>query len=306
MKLAARIALGLALLAAVVWYVDPRALARSLAAIEPRWFAAAVAASVVSNVFSAARWAAIGRGLGLVAPLAAAVTMYFRGMTMNVLLPGATVSGDLLRGFELGRLARNSLVPAAVSVLLDRLSGLWVLCACSLVALLSAFVTGVVPIGRESGFYIAGLMVALIAPWLPLPFARAEKARREALASRGALGRSVWLSVMVQIFSAAALWCCARAAGVELSYAAMLAAAAPIFIMGAVPLGWGGFGAREAGAVVVLGVLGVAADQATATGLLYGLAAVLQGIAAAPLFLLRREAADDARRSSGASPSRRS
>ena len=29
--------------------------------------------------------------------------MYFRGMTMNVLLPGATVSGDLLRGYELSR-----------------------------------------------------------------------------------------------------------------------------------------------------------------------------------------------------------
>ena len=45
MKLAARIALGLALLAAVIWYVDPRALAKSLAAIDVRWFAAALAAS---------------------------------------------------------------------------------------------------------------------------------------------------------------------------------------------------------------------------------------------------------------------
>ena len=109
MKLAARIALGIALLAAVVWYVEPRSLARSLAAIDARWFAAAVAASVISNVFSAARWAAIARGLGLVAPLGAAIAMYFRGMTMNVLLPGATVSGDLLRGYQLAQQQRQSL-----------------------------------------------------------------------------------------------------------------------------------------------------------------------------------------------------
>src|SRR6185369_13485273 len=92
LKTAARIALGVALLAAVVWYADPAKLARELAAIDVRWFAAAALASVVSNVFSAARWAAIARGLGLTAPLAPLARMYFRGMTMNVLLPGATVS----------------------------------------------------------------------------------------------------------------------------------------------------------------------------------------------------------------------
>jgi hypothetical protein len=71
----------------------------------------------------------------------------------------------------------------------------------------------------------------------------------------------------------------------------MLAAAAPIFIMGAMPLGWGGFGARELSAVVVLGALGVAPEQATVTALLYGISAVLQGVVAAPLFVL----GDDAR-----------
>jgi glycosyltransferase 2 family protein len=297
LKLAARIGWGLAILAAVIWYVDPRALARSLAAIDVRWFAAALAASVVSNVFSAARWAAIARGLGLVASLGAAVAMYFRGMTMNVLLPGATVSGDLLRGYQLGRLPGNTLVSAGVSVLLDRLSGLWVLCACSLIALLGALAAGVVPSGKESALYLAGLALALAAPWVPLPVERAEKARRAALASSGALRRSLWLSVMVQVFSAMALWFCARAAGLGLGYAAMLAAAAPIFVMGAVPLGWGGFGAREAAAVVVLGALGVAPEQATTTGLLYGVSAVLQGIAAAPLFLVRPAAAGEQRRS---------
>ena len=64
----------------------------------------------------------------------------------------------------------------------------------------------------------------------------------------------------------------------------MLAAAAPIFIMAALPIGVAGFGTRELAAVIVLGFAGVPSEQATATALLYGIAAVVQGILAAPLF----------------------
>jgi glycosyltransferase 2 family protein len=98
--------------------------------------------------------------------------------------------------------------------------------------------------------------------------------------------------VLVQGFSAAALWLFGLAAGVQLTYPVMLAAAAPIFIIGAMPLGWGGFGARELSAVVVLGTLEVMADQATATALLYGISAVIQGVIAAPLFLARGRRGD--------------
>jgi uncharacterized membrane protein YbhN (UPF0104 family) len=212
--------------------------------------------------------------------------MYFRGMTMNVLLPGATVSGDLLRGYQLAQQQQNPLLRSGLSVLLDRLSGLWILCACSLAALSGAMAIGLVPAARPIWVYCAGLVVALALPWLPLPVQRAENARRQALQSGGPILRSIWLSVLVQLFSAAALWLCGFAAGVSLSYPVMLAAAAPIFIMGAMPLGWGGFGARELSAVVVLGALGVAPEQATVTGLLYGISAVLQGVVAAPLFVL--------------------
>jgi uncharacterized membrane protein YbhN (UPF0104 family) len=268
--------------------VDPRALAASLGALDARWFAAGLAASIASNVLSAARWAAIARGLGLAADLPHATLAYFRGMTMNVLLPGATVSGDVLRAYQLSRAGGNTLLSAGLSVLLDRLSGLWILCAMSLAALLLGLAMGLIGWERSIGAYVAFLAFALIAPWIPLPFL--DDKRRALLERRGPLIASAWLSVLVQVFSAAALWLFAFALGVALSYPAMLAAAAPIFIMGALPLGWGGFGAREAGAVVVLGVLGVAPGPATAIGLLYGISALLQGVAAAPLFLVRGSA----------------
>jgi uncharacterized membrane protein YbhN (UPF0104 family) len=135
--------------------------------------------------------------------------------------------------------------------------------------------------------YSCVLIFAVISPWIPLPIKKLEASRRNALQSGGPLLRSAWLSAGVQVASSFALWLCGLAAGINLSYPLMLAAAAPIFIMAAVPLGWAGFGARELSAVVVLGLLGVPADQATVTALLYGLAAVVQGALSAPLFLTR-------------------
>ena len=269
----------------MIWYADPQKLGRQLAAVHPGWFAAAVLASIVSNLFSAARWAAIARGLGLAAPNGAAAIMYFRGMTMNVLLPGATVSGDLLRSYQLSQIAPNSLVPSGLSVLLDRLSGLWILCAMSLLSLLVAVAAGFIPLDKTYSLYCAGLALALLGPFVPLPVQAVEQKRLALLRAKGPLVASAWLSVLVQVFSAAALWLCAIAAGLQLPYFVMLAAAAPIFVMGALPLGWGGFGAREAAAVVVLGAVGAAPGEAAAAGLLYGLSAVLQGVLSAPLFL---------------------
>ena len=262
-----------------------------LRGVDPLWFALGLACSIVSNIVSAARWAAIARGLGMTAPLPSAIASYFRGMTMNVLLPGATVSGDLLRGYELSRRG-NPLLRSGLSVLLDRLSGLWVLCAMSLVALLVALALGMLRMDGVMWLYVAGLALALALPWLPIPHTKWDTVRRETLASGGPVFSSIWLSVLVQVFSAAALWLFGFAAGVDLTYPVMFAAAAPIFIMGAMPLGWGGFGARELSAVVVLGVLDVMADQATATALLYGISAVLQGVLAAPLFLMRGRSPD--------------
>jgi hypothetical protein len=77
------------------------------------------------------------------------------------------------------------------------------------------------------------------------------------------------------------------AVGISVSYLVMLAAAAPIFIMAALPVGVGGFGTREVAAAIVLGLAGVEGDLAIAATLLFGLTAVLQGILAAPLFLAK-------------------
>jgi len=301
-----RIAAGAALLTLVVWYADPLALWSKLSQANLQLTMLAVLLSIAANVLSALRWAVIARGLGLIAPNAKLVAMYARGLTTNMLLPGATLSGDLLRSAQLSGLG-NPLMASALSVFLDRFSGLWVLCLLSLLSAAGVALWGAARYGShiapdQMSAYLLLLGAIAAAPFIPVPSAWLERstiAWVAALASRWARFRSrlhrarpallasVWQSLGVQLVSACTLWFCALALGVTLPYPLMLAAAAPIFIMAALPVGIAGFGTRELAAVLVLGWVGVPSDLAAATSLLYGLATVLQGIVAAPLFFVR-------------------
>lgn len=304
-KLLLRLAGGFALLAAVVWFAGPERMGGALRRVDPAVFATALALAVGSNVASAARWAAIARALGLAAPTPWLVPMYFRGMTSNTLLPGATVSGDLLRSAELSRLG-NPLLESAASVAFDRLSGLWTLCVLSFLAAGAAAAAGVTLSGAEGGktvlaSYGTALGLIVVAPFLPWPTAwlrrlplaaaaklagLADRVRDPATGLRRRLAATLGLSLLVQLLSAGALAACGWSLGLSVTPLVMFAAAAPIFVMAALPLGVAGFGTRELAAVAVLGTAGVPADLAAGTGLLYGLCGVIQGAAAAPLFLL--------------------
>ncbi len=301
-----RVAAGALLLLLVVWYADPGVLWSKLSRADPRLVVLAVALSIAANCLSALRWAVIARGLGLVAPSAKLVVFYARAITTNMLLPGATLSGDVLRSVQLARLG-NPFVASALSVFLDRFSGLWVLCVLSLLAAAGITLWGVLGHGtrvapNQMSVYLLVLAGIAAVPFVPLPFGRLdgsnvawiaalalrwERVRARLRQARPALLASLWQSLGVQFLSACTLWICGLALGVSLSYPVMLAAAAPIFIMAALPIGVAGFGTRELAAVVVLGLVGVPSDLAVATSLLFGLAVVVQGILAAPLFLVR-------------------
>jgi uncharacterized membrane protein YbhN (UPF0104 family) len=247
------------------------------------------------------RWAAIARALGMAAPTRRLVLMYARGVTTNILLPGATLSGDLLRSYQLSGLG-NPFPRSALSVVFDRLSGLWVLCVLSLAAAAAAWVQQPPALPPGAGWYALALVGLVVTPFVPWPAAalrrmpsvllqrasdRVDAARERLRIARPALFRSIWLSVAVQVLSAGTLWICGLSVGLQMTYVTMLAAAAPVFIMAALPLGVAGFGTRELAAVLVLGFVGIPAEQATATSLLYGLCAVVQGVLAAPLFAVK-------------------
>jgi uncharacterized membrane protein YbhN (UPF0104 family) len=312
-SVAARVAAALALLALACWAVGVQALARQLRQVDPVWFGLALAAVAAAQGGSAVRWRAIAGMLGLGAAASSLRLVYAQAMAMNVVLPGAVLGGDALRSVRLQRLG-NPLGESALSVLLDRLSGLWVLCVLSLATgtvLMAMRPQALAPwpgqvLGPlQSGaawLYIGGLAAAAALPFVPLRLpagagasgsawrrflARLAELHALTLARRRPLAGSLWSSIAVQLLCALALWLCLLAAGGRAGYWSVQAIAAPVFVAGVMPLSYGGFGARELVALVAFPLVGVDAQTGVAAAALYGVCAVLLGLAAAPLLALR-------------------
>ena len=296
--------LGLALLAAVLALADPARVAAQLRQAQPGWLLAGLAAGIASNLVSALRWRALAQWLG--APVSArdACRWYFQAIGLNALLPGAVVGGDFYRAVMLRRAshATATVLAPGWSVVLDRVSGLWMLCAIGgLGAAACADVLAPwlrLPAGAFAALMLAGTLLWLALPWaLPWLLARSRGgwlAPLRAAAARPDWRRQlVWqalASAAVQVLSALALAGGGLALGVALPAAVWAWAIAPVFLMAALPVSVGGWGTREAAAVAALAPFGVAASAAVGVGVVYGVYGLAQGALGALAFGLPRSA----------------
>lgn len=287
--------LGGALLVAVIALADPARVLAQLRQAHVGWLLAGLAAAVASNVVSALRWRALARWLGADVSVRDATRWYFQAIGLNALLPGAVLGGDLYRAVVLRRAGQATLA-SSWSVVLDRVSGLWMLCAIGgLGATLCADVLAPwlrLPAGAFTALMLAGTALWLATPWtLPALLRRwgvRWLAPLRAAAQRPDFNRQMgWqalASAAVQVLSAAALAGGGLALGVQLPLAAWAFAIAPVFLMAALPVSVGGWGTREAAAVASLAPFGVAAPAAVGVGVIYGLYQLAQGAMGALAF----------------------
>jgi uncharacterized membrane protein YbhN (UPF0104 family) len=293
--------LGLALLAAVITLADPARVLASLRQADPVWLLAGLLAAIASNLVSALRWRALARWLGAEAGARDACRWYFQAIGLNALLPGAVVGGDVYRAVMLRRTGQNALA-SGWSVGLDRVSGLWMLCAigglgaAACAPSLSAALR--IPAPALVALALAGTLLWLALPWC-LPFLlrrmksgwlaplRAAAARADFSAQ---VGWQALASAAVQALSAAALAAGALALGVRQPLQVWAFAIAPIFLMAALPVSVGGWGTREAAAAAALAPFGVAAPAAIGAAMIYGLYGIAQGALGALAFGLPRRA----------------
>ena len=294
--------LGGALLVAVIALADPARVLAQLRQAHVGWLLAGLAAAVASNVVSALRWRALARWLGADVSVRDASRWYFQAIGLNALLPGAVLGGDLYRAVVLRRAGQATLA-SSWSVVLDRVSGLWMLCAIGgLGAALCADVLAPwlrLPAGAFTALMLAGTALWLATPWtLPALLRRwgvRWLAPLRAAAQRPDFNRQMgWqalASAAVQVLSAAALAAGGLALGVQLPLAAWAFAIAPVFLMAALPVSVGGWGTREAAAVAALAPFGVAAAAAVGVGVIYGLYALVQGAMGALAFGLPGQSA---------------
>lgn len=298
-KAALRAGAGLVLLGGVVALADWSALAALLRQAEPLWVLAGLLAALASNVVSALRWRALARWLGCNMAPRQALRWYFQGIGLNALLPGAVVGGDVYRAMALRQSGQPG-TPASWSVLLDRLSGLWMLCAIGALGA-AASAAQLAPVLGLPEDWIVALTLGGTALWLLLPWALPWGLQRwpvqrlplwlaplRAIATQPhfarQLGWQVLCSVGVQVLSASALAAGGVALGIKLDAAAWAFAIAPVFLMAALPVSVGGWGTREAAAVLALAPFGVAPAAAVGAAMLYGLYGLTQAVLGAVAF----------------------
>ena len=294
--------LGLALLGAVLALADPARVLAQLRHAHPGWLLAGLGAAVASNLVSALRWRALARWLGAEVSVRDATRWYFQAIGLNALLPGAVLGGDVYRAVVLRRAGQDTLA-SSWSVVLDRVSGLWMLCAIGGIgAALCADVLAPwlrLPAGVFTLLMLAGTALWLMLPWVLPALLRYGGVRwlapLRAAAERPDFNRQMgWqalASAAVQVLSAAALAGGGLALGVQLPLAAWAFAIAPVFLMAALPVSVGGWGTREAATVAALAPFGVAAAAAVGVGVIYGLYALVQGAMGALAFGLPGQSA---------------
>lgn len=283
---------GLALFALVLWFADPLRVLQALGSPDPRWLLAGFSASVAASLVSALRWHALADWLGMNATRRSLIFAYWRGIAASTVLPGGHLGGDALRALHLQR-SGHALGSAAVSVALDRLSGLWMLAVISLGVLalassLSRLPGGLAAIGAPLA--AGGALLALIGPLLAWQVSAAMRSRLprksaqllEALHARARPLRQYFAQLLwsggVQLLSILAFACGGKAIGLDLPWSLYFIACGPIFLLAALPVSIGGWGTREAAAAVALGLFGAPRELAIAAAILYGLFAALQGL----------------------------
>jgi uncharacterized protein (TIRG00374 family) len=259
-----------------------------LAEARAGWWASALAIMVVSVWPMAWRWQRLLEARGVREPLGRLVRTYFVGYAAGQVLP-TSLGGDASRIYETVRRHPDAAGASAGTVLLERVLG-------GASTLVLAAVGFALAVGRydvggylwvELAFVVGALALGVLlfstrlhpALQLTRPLLRRLRIERQlrevyvALhAFRGEaplLAAMFALSIGVQAVRVLAIWCAGKSVGVDLSPRPYYVMGPLLFLVMLVPFTINGLAVRESFFVSFLGGLGIGADRAFATGLLF-------------------------------------
>jgi uncharacterized membrane protein YbhN (UPF0104 family) len=290
----------LALVGAIGWLVDVRAVGRQLVHLDARWVAISLALTLPLYALYAWRWSFTAARVGAPISFRHAWVEYYASTLLNQVLP-VGVAGDVVRALRHhGRLERAgaaSLGPAARAIVLERLSGLLGL-ALFVVASAGVWLArgrrDLVPVGVGALALVAGgaLFVARRARGgdddgrapdrlglSHLGLSRLAADGRAALVARGALGVQLALSTAAVALLVALFASAARAAGVAVDVLTALEVVPLMLAATVVPFAFAGWGVREATTAALYRLLGLDAVTGVTVSVAFGL---LNLAAAAP------------------------
>lgn len=269
---------------------------RFLASSDPRLLAAALALYLAGQTLSAVKWRRLASAVGFSGGVGRFVVYYFIGMFFNAFGFG-TVGGDVVRAFYLaGDSGRRGL--ALNTVIADRVSGLVVLLAVALGALLlfrGYDLPGAVYWG------VIGLASSLLGgwrflPWL-LPQALPAENRIRRLVERDLapywndwrlLAEVAALSLAFHLSQIGVLMILTHALGLAVPWSYCFIVGPLVNIMAAVPVSLNGLGVREGGYVFFLSHIAVPRESAIAFALAWFAVVMLSGVVGGVVYLGHR------------------
>jgi uncharacterized membrane protein YbhN (UPF0104 family) len=293
------------LLGLLAWRMNWTQVAQAFENLHVELWLAAVGVLVLTQVLSAYRWQLLARPLGFHLPYSHFFGFYFIGMFFNLVMP-TSVGGDVVRAWYLDH-GPGRRMPAFVSVLVDRGSGLLVLLALACVSV--AFCPATVPSWVPWSVWItAGAAAVGIAATLFLcfgPFARPEPGetaptgvRRLVEAVRmlpaayltrpGLLLATTLLSVGVQAANVILVWLIGLAVDAPVPGVYYWVAVPMVSLLTVLPLSLNGMGIREGGLVLFLAPVGASAPTAVMIAFLWFAAATCASLAGGLVYLLGR------------------
>jgi len=301
LKRSFRILSGLLLFGALWWVLDFVAILATLRRVDLLQWSLSIVTASLASLACAWRWSKISAVLSAPMSIWTASRIYAEAITINNVLPGAILGGDAWRALQLKRRGAT-LSDATLSVLIDRLAGLWV------VGLFGGLGWGL--LGREAHLtpwaaWLYGLVLVAVIVGMPLTLLIGSRLldqtwiptflKQGLVPLRFQQGillqawcQALWPSVPVQALAILTFGLCLRAASVHLDALTLMMSSGFVFMSLAIPISLAGWGLREAAAVVILAGAGIPAESAAVGAALYGLAATAQALLALPLFLLSR------------------
>jgi uncharacterized protein (TIRG00374 family) len=293
----------LAVTAVLLWLlfrkVDLAPVAERLGSSHGGWAVVVVVVTLAQLLLTGARWFLVGRCLGLLAPLRECLQLVLIGQFFNQILP-SSIGGDGVRAWILARRG-YPLRRVLSSIISDRVAALAVLG--SIVALtlpllkgkgvpsmdILAWLIPSIALASLLTLYFAGQSIAGLLSSVRVLSALGSLVRDVRMVIFGGIGSLgiVGIAVVVQVLGVVIVHLCARCLGLELNMQAWLLIPM-ILLVSMVPVSFAGWGVRESAMVVGLGAAGIAAPDALAISVLYGLTQIVVGLPGSILMLSAR------------------
>lgn len=286
---AGRVILAAGLFALLLWYSDPRQVARAMAGVDWRWIAAAAALVLIDRTLMAWRWIALLAPIqhGTRPSMGSLLRIFFITTFIGTFLP--SVGGDAVRAWRLSRAGVSSHESVA-SVLMDRLLGV--------IAILMAAAAGLAAapdlLGERAVWLGLAVTLAGCAAGMSVVFSRragsvvvalmrrtAGVARLQGAAAglfaalraynghRGLLAAVLTMSLAVQVIRILQGWLLGLSLGIAAGPAAYFAFIPIILLVLLLPLPGNGIGSSQAAFVWTFGRVGVSSPHAFALSVLF-------------------------------------